>query len=195
VEGPAPTGFNLGLEPVQPAELAIPDRALVVLIGPSGAGKSTFAAKHFRPTEIVSSDACRALVSDDENDMSATPAAFRLLHSIAGERMRLRRLTVIDATSVQRKWRRPLLALADEHRRPAVAIVFDLAEELSIERNRGRAVRNLDAEVVHRQAGQLKHSLTGLGKEGFSHVYVLDSPAAVDSAIVVRQRTPIRSKS
>jgi protein phosphatase len=173
----------------------IPHIALVVLIGPSGAGKSTFAAKHFRPTEIVSSDACRALVSDDENDMSATPAAFRLLHSIAGERLRLRRLTVIDATSVQRKWRRPLLALADEHRRPAVAIVFDLPEQLCIDRNRGRAVRNLDSEVVHRQAGQLKHSLKGLGEEGFYHVYVLDSPAAVDSAIVVRQRTPIRSKS
>jgi protein phosphatase len=176
-------------------KVTIPEPSLVILIGPSGAGKSTFAAKHFRPTEVVSSDECRAMVSDDENDMSATPAAFRLLHAIAGERLRARRLTVIDATSVQPKWRKPLLTLADEHRRPAVAIVFDLPEELCIQRNRGRAARNLSAEVVHRQIGQMKHSLTGLGAEGFGQVCILDSPAAVDSATVVRQRVGAKRKS
>lgn len=167
-------------------DLTIPDRALVVLIGPAGAGKSTFAAKHFLPSEVVSSDACRALVSDDENDLSATPAAFRVLHSIASERLRLRRLTVIDATSVQRKWRKPLLALAREHKRPAVAIVFDLPEELCVERNRGRASRSLGPEVIHRQLGQMKRSLAGLTEEGFDYVYVLDAVEAVDSSVVLR---------
>jgi protein phosphatase len=188
VEGQAPASTSLDLGEAQPARLTIPDRALVVLIGPSGAGKSTFAAKHFRATEIVSSDECRAMVSDDENDMSATPAAFRLLHAIAGERLRARRLTVIDATSVQRKWRIPLLALAVEHRRPTVAIVFDVPEELCIQRNRERAARNLGAEVIHRQVGQMERSLEGLGEEGFGQVYILDSPGALDSASVVRQR-------
>ena len=37
--------------------LTIPDYCLVVLIGASGSGKSTFAARHFLPTEVVSSDA------------------------------------------------------------------------------------------------------------------------------------------
>lgn len=135
------------------------------------------------------------MVSDDENDMSATPAAFRVLHAIAAERLRARRLTVIDATSVQRKWRIPLLALADQHRRPAVAIVFDLPEELCIQRNRERAVRDLGAEVVHRQVGQMKRSLKGLAEEGFGQVYILDSPAAVESATVVRQHIGAKRNS
>jgi ABC-type phosphate transport system ATPase subunit len=69
-----------GIIPVM--KLAFPELALVVLIGPSGSGKSTFAKAHFLPTEIVSSDACRGIVSDDENDQSATEEAFDLLHYI-----------------------------------------------------------------------------------------------------------------
>ena len=68
-------------------QLTIPESALVVLIGPSGAGKSTFARHHFRPTEVLSSDACRALVADDEADQAATPAAFEVLHCIAAKRL------------------------------------------------------------------------------------------------------------
>ena len=93
-------------------KLTIPELSLVVLIGPSGCGKSTFAAKHFRATEVISSDHCRALVADDENDMGATPAAFRILHSIARERLRSGRIAVVDATSVQPESRKPLVALA-----------------------------------------------------------------------------------
>src|ERR1700674_5735496 len=64
--------------------LTIPELSLVVLIGPSGSGKSTFAAKHFLPTEVVSSDYCRALVSDSETDLDATGDAFDLVREIAG---------------------------------------------------------------------------------------------------------------
>ena len=65
--------------------LEIPELSLVVLIGASGCGKSTFARTHFKPTEVVSSDFCRGLVSDDENDQAATDDAFEALHFIAGE--------------------------------------------------------------------------------------------------------------
>ena len=68
-------------------EIKIPDLCLVVLVGASGSGKSTFAARHFAPTEIVSSDFCRALVSDDPNDQTATRAAFEVLHTIASKRL------------------------------------------------------------------------------------------------------------
>ncbi len=61
-------------------KIAIPEFALVVLIGSSGSGKSTFARQHFKPTEVLSSDACRGLVSDDENGQSVTKTAFELLH-------------------------------------------------------------------------------------------------------------------
>src|SRR5262245_65679129 len=96
-------------------QLSIPELALVVLIGPSGAGKSTFARTHFKPTEILSSDYCRGLVADDENDQSATGDAFDVLHFIARKRLAAGRLTVIDATNVQTEARKPLLALARAH--------------------------------------------------------------------------------
>src|SRR5579872_2935907 len=92
--------------------ILVPNLSLVVLIGPSGSGKSTFARKHFLPTEVLSSDACRAMVSDEENNQAATKDAFEVLHFIAAKRLALGRLTVIDATSVQPEARQPLVALA-----------------------------------------------------------------------------------
>jgi protein phosphatase len=166
--------------------LAIPANALVVLIGPSGAGKSTFAARHFVPTEVVSSDVCRALVSSDENNIAATPAAFRILHAIARERLKLGRLVVIDATSVRPISRKPLIALARKHRRPSVAIVFDLPLELCLERNHGRAGRMVPDGVILRQHDQMIRSQPGLDEEGFGRLFVLDSAASLDSAVVVR---------
>src|SRR6185503_4222294 len=89
-----------------------PELCLVVLVGPSGSGKSSFARKHFRPTEIVSSDVCRGLVSDDENDQSATKPAFEVLHTIVEKRLQRERLTVVDATSVRREDRKSLVQIA-----------------------------------------------------------------------------------
>ena len=167
--------------------LAIPGNALVVMIGPSGAGKTTFAARHFSPTEVVSSDVCRALVSGDENDIAATPAAFRVLHSIARERLKLGRLVVVDATSVRPASRKPLIALARRHRRPSVAIAFDLPLELCLERNRTRSSRTVPDGVVLRQHDQMVRSQPGLHREGFDRVYLLDSAESVDLAAVVRE--------
>src|SRR5215213_7847890 len=97
------------------ATLTIPNLSLVVLIGPSGSGKSTFARKHFRPTEVLSSDYCRGLVSDNENDQAATKDAFEVLQFIAAKRLAAGRLTVIDATNTQPEARKPLVALAREY--------------------------------------------------------------------------------
>src|SRR5258705_8917305 len=96
-------------------KMSIPKLSLVLLIGPSGSGKSTFARKHFLPTEILSSDACRGMISDDENDQAATKEAFEVLRFIAGKRLALGKLTVIDATNVQPEARKPLVALARQH--------------------------------------------------------------------------------
>jgi protein phosphatase len=175
--------------------LTIPELCLVVLVGPSGSGKSTFAAKHFLPTEVISSDTCRALVSDDENDMAATAAAFRVLYSIAGERLRSGRIAVVDATSVQPESRKSLVALGREHDCLLAAIVFDLPEKLCVERNRGRANRNLPSGVIHRQRDQMKRSMRGLQREGFRYIYVLDSVAAVDEAAIVRQPLWVNRRS
>src|SRR5881396_595586 len=123
-------------------KLTIPELSLVVLIGPSGSGKSTFAGKHFKPTEVLSSDWCRGVVSDDENSQAATKDAFEVLHFIAAKRLAAGRLTVIDATNVQLEARKPLVALAREYHVLPVAIVFNLPERLCQERNRNRSNRD-----------------------------------------------------
>jgi predicted kinase len=169
--------------------LEIPEPSLVVLIGPSGAGKSTFAARHFSTTEVVSSDECRALVADDETNMSVTPAAFRVLYAIARERLRAGRLTVIDATNVKAASRKPLVAMARKFGRPAVAIAFDLPLELCLERNAARAGRSVPADVVPLHHQQMTQSLPRLGDEGFAEVYLLSSAESIDRAVVDRHAT------
>ena len=167
--------------------LVIPERALVLLIGTSGSGKSTFARKHFKSTEIVSSDALRAAVSDDEADQSASADAFELLHLIAGKRLRGGRLTVIDATNVQRTARASLLTLAAQNSAPAIAIVFNLQVAACLTRSQSRLDRRVRGEVVEKQAADLAHSLPSLGDEGFGCVYVMDNPGDIDSARVLRE--------
>jgi protein phosphatase len=116
-------------------EIKIPELALVVLVGPSGSGKSTFARTHFKPTEIISSDFCRGLVSDDENSQAATNDAFDVLHFIAAKRLGAGKLTVIDATNVQPEARKSLIALAREYHCLPVALVLDIPERICRERN------------------------------------------------------------
>lgn len=168
--------------------LAVPELSLVLLVGASGSGKSTFAARHFAPTQVLSSDACRGLVADDENDQSATPDAFDVLNYIAGKRLAAGRLTVVDATNVQVEARRSLVELAKAHDVLPVAIVLDVPEEVCLERNAGRADRTFAAAVVRRQRSQLRRSLRGLAKEGFRKVHVLRSVDEVEAATIAYER-------
>ena len=169
--------------------LTIPELCLVALVGPSGSGKSTFAARHFKPTEVVSSDACRAMVADDANDQAATPDAFALLNFIAATRLRAGRLTVIDATSVQPQARKDLVQLARDHDCFPVAIVLNLPAGVCQARNRDRPDRQFGSGVVRRQAEQLRRSIRGLRREGFRYVYVLNSPEEVDAVAIERTRS------
>ena len=166
--------------------ITIPELCLVALVGPTGSGKSTFAYQHFKPTEVVSSDACRAMVADDANDQAATPDAFALLNFIAATRLRAGRLTVIDATNVQPEARKPLVELAREHDCLPVAIVLNMPEALCLARNRNRPDRTFGPHVARRQVEQLRRSLRGLRREGFRHVFVLNSPEEVESSAVER---------
>ncbi|MCU1338172.1 MAG: polynucleotide 3-phosphatase [Bryobacterales bacterium] len=159
----------------------------MLLIGASGSGKSTFARKHFKTTEIVSSDALRAAVSDDEADQSASADAFQLLHLIVAKRLRRGRLTVVDATNVQAELRRSLLHLTEPGTAPATAIVLNLPVDVCVARNESRPDRRVRREVIEQQTRDLLGSLPGLAQEGFQHVYVLDNPQDIDSASILRQ--------
>jgi predicted kinase len=169
--------------------LTVPARGLVLLVGASGSGKSTFAARHFARTEILSSDAFRALVGDDEADQTATAAAFDVLMRVLGHRLRRGRLSVVDATNARSDDRRRLLLLAASARRPTAAIVFDLPEAVSQARNRGREGRSVSPDVVARQAEHVRRSVAdpaAMLAEGLSVLHILDSPAAADRVQVVR---------
>lgn len=164
----------------------LPDPSLVVLIGPSGSGKSSFARQHFAATEVISSDFCRGLVADDENDQAATTDAFAVLHFIAGRRLAQPRFTVIDATNVQREARRGLVELAKQHDLFPVAIVLDIPEAVCQQRNRSRPDRSFGAHVVRQQRAQLHKSLKGLQREGFRRVHVLRSVEDIDAVEIFR---------
>jgi protein phosphatase len=169
-------------------ELSIPELSLVLLVGVTGSGKSTFARAHFKPTEVISSDFCRGLVADDENDQSATPAAFELLRFIVGQRLKAGRLTVVDATNVQPEARRDLVLVAREYDVLPVAIVLDLPERLCAERNALRPDRDFGPHVIRRQRQQLRRYLKGLPREGFRTVHVLHTPEDVQAATITRAK-------
>ncbi|MFF8769276.1 polynucleotide kinase-phosphatase [Kitasatospora sp. NPDC015120] len=171
-----------------PRRLPVTDVSLVVLIGTSGAGKSSFARKHFLPTQVVSSDFCRGLVADDENDQSASAEAFDVLHYIVGKRLAAGRLTVVDATNVQPEARRRLVRLARDHDVLPIAIVLDVPPGVCAERNRSRPDRQLPAHVVPRQHRELRRSLRGLEREGFRKVHVLRGEAEVEAAGIVLEK-------
>ena len=168
--------------------LSIPEFSLVVLIGASGSGKSTFATRHFKPTEVISSDYCRGLVADDENDQSATNDAFAVLHFIVARRLANRRLTVVDATNVKPEDRRHLVKIAREHHALPVAIVINPGESICHERNASRPNRQFGPHVVRHQTRAMKRGLRGLGKEGFRRSFELRSAEEVEAVTVERHK-------
>ncbi|MGZ6213939.1 MAG: AAA family ATPase [Candidatus Limnocylindria bacterium] len=158
--------------------------AMVVLIGPSGSGKSTFAARHFAPTQVLSSDALRAMIADDPNDQTATNAAFELLHTALAMRLAGRRLTVVDATNVEAWARERLLAVARRLGRPAAAIVFDLPLETCLERNAARTDGQVPPASIRRQLDRMRESIDHLAAEGFGPIAVLPAADTVDAVVV-----------
>jgi len=167
--------------------IKIPELCLVVLVGATGSGKSTFAARHFLATEVVSSDFCRGLVADDENDQKATEAAFEVLYLIAAKRLDAGRLTVVDATNVQPESRRGLIELAKAHDALAVAVVIDLPEQECAARNSSRPERQFGRHVLRNQREQLRRSLKAIRREGFHRVFVLSSEEEIAAARFERE--------
>ncbi|MCG8506537.1 MAG: polynucleotide kinase-phosphatase [Sphingomonadales bacterium] len=167
--------------------ISIPDYCLVLLVGPSGSGKSTFGARHFLATEIVSSDACRGIVCDDETSLEATGDAFDLVHFIVEKRLAARRLTVVDATNVRPEDRRALVRIAKRYHSLTIAFVFLTPEELCHERNADRPDRQFGRHVVRNHVRNLRRGLGGMNKEGIRFVYKLKTPEEMDTVAIERQ--------
>ncbi|MEY3053204.1 MAG: hypothetical protein RLY31_2989 [Bacteroidota bacterium] len=166
-------------------EIRLPEISLVLLVGPSGAGKSTFARKNFLPTEVVSSDYCRALVSDDENDLSATDAAFELLHFMAEKRLKMGKITVIDALNIRREDRARLVQLAKDNYALAAAIVLETPIRNLFDRHNSRTDRHFGKNVLEHQYNDFKRSIKTIEREGFSYVHFVNPEEEVN---IVRQK-------
>lgn len=170
-------------------QLKLPELSLVALIGASGSGKSSFARKWFKPSEIVSSDFCRLLVSDDENSMDASADAFDVLYYIVGKRLKRGLLTVVDATNVRPEDRKRLVALAREHHALPAAIILNMPEGVCIERTKTRTDRDLSPRVILNHITQLRRGMARFKTEGFRKVYEFRKPEEVDGVeSIVREK-------
>ena len=154
-------------------KIVMPRNSLVVLCGSAGCGKSTFALKHFLPTQVVSSDDCRARLCDDPTNQEITTLAFQLMHFIIERRLGLGRLTVADATNLKREDRRPMIELANRFGVNLVAIVFNVPLDICLSRNAGRA-RKIPAEGIVAQHSLVQPTLDSIKREGFHYTFVLD---------------------
>jgi len=169
-------------------KVSIPEFCLVLLVGPSGSGKSTFGRKHFRPTEVISSDYCRGIVSDDENDQTCTKEAFELLYFIVEKRLKSRKLTVVDATNIKPEDRKGLIQLAKKYHALSAAFIFDLDMNVCIERNKMRPDRMFGAHVVRNHVKALKRGLKRIKTEGIRYQFRLSSPEEVEAIEIDRQK-------
>ena len=174
--------------------ITLPELSLVVLSGPSGSGKSSFARKHFKPTEVLSSDYFRALICDDENEQSVNGPTFELLHLACSKRLILGKFTVIDATNVQQDARKAYLEMARRYHVLPIAIVLDLPAAQCNEWDQQRQNRHVGAQVIRSHRQQLERSLKRLGDEGFRAVHVLSSVEAVDTVVVEREPMRVNKK-
>jgi len=165
--------------------LRLPDFCLVLMVGPAGSGKSTFAARHFLPTEVLSSDEFRARICDDPTEQAVSADAFHLLHQLAGRRLAWRRLTVVDATNLKSQGRRDLVRLAARHQAASVAVVLDLPTDLVRARNQARA-RQVPDPVLARQTSDFHAELSALEREGFQAIHRIRDPQALQDLQIER---------
>lgn len=177
-----------------PIRLTLPRHGLVLLVGASASGKSSFAQRLFNPTEVLSSDHYRAVVSDDENNQAASRDAFELIETIVEMRLRRGRLTIIDAMNLQGRDRRPFLNLAEKYRRATAAVVFDLPDEIIQMHNAKRTDRTLPPETISRQIAKLRRSLPSLEGQGIGKIYVLKTEKEIDRTRIVRRAMKVKRR-
>ena len=179
--------------------------AIVLCIGPSNSGKTTLlntlvAQNVLHRTEIVSSDACRLLVSDTDfidttNDpdgilysdyQAISQQAFSLLKQIVIARAKLNKVSFVDATHLRAAERESYITIARKYHVPIIALVFDIDSETLLMRDTNRNFPR-GKKRVEQQLRTFKYELKGLKKEGFHAVYTWQG----EELNIVRQAPPL----
>ena len=155
-----------------PRIITIPRRTLLVLCGPAGSGKSTFAAQRFSATTIVSSDHCRAMICDDENNQKVNRDTFELFHLIIQKRLSLGRFTVADSTALQQDARHKLRELSRHFGYFGCLLIFNIPPEVCLEHNKSRN-RLVDEHVIPYHAGLLQRTILDTPHEGWELIHIL----------------------
>lgn len=182
--------MNANMNATEPNALEYPHCAVLMLVAPSGAGKSTFAARHFRASEILASDECRARIADDPREQTVTEDAFALLHFTLDLRLKHRRFTVVDSTALKPSARAQTLAAAAKRYVPVYALVLDVPLGECIRRDSLRTDRTVGEAVIKRQYVTFEQAKKEIVKDNaFAGVSVL-TMSEMDSAVVSRGASP-----
>jgi predicted kinase len=152
-----------------------------VLCGPAGSGKSTLAQqivdghrhKGSQTTMIVSSDACRALICDDEANQQANRDTFDLFYYIIGKRMYQNRFTIADSTALLPDARQRLLDLAQRHHYSKHLFIFNISFETCMQRDQQRK-RRVGEQVIAYHIGLLKQALLDAPTENWDRISLLN---------------------
>jgi predicted kinase len=137
-----------------------------VLVGLPGSGKSTWL---YGRRGVLSSDAVRGLLADDETDQTIHDRVFHTIRYLLKHRLELGRpVTYIDATNLTPQERAPYVACGAEFGCEMEAVFFDVPLDVCLERNAGRG-RVVPVEALERMAEKLEPPSTA---EGFARVII-----------------------
>ena len=146
-------------------------------MGPSGSGKSTWAEQRYRPQEIVSSDALRAVVGSGEYDLDASADAFAVLDQVVSARTRRGLTTVVDTLGLDADSRQRYRELGRVAGLPCVAVVFETPAALCRQRN-ARRDGPVPARVLQQQLARAAVVQADLDHEGWDVVLVVATDPA-----------------
>ena len=177
--------------------IRIAEGSLVVLVGPPASGKSTWAASHFPPHQIVSSDELRAVVGTGEHDQRASKDAFDVLDVVVERRLKRGLTTVVDSLGTEAKRRRRWIRAAAAAGRPCVAVVFDTDAATCRARNRARP-RSIPGNVMASMLARWPEVRAALADDGFAAVHppgdvivVAPDLVAAPAAAARQQEAPV----
>lgn len=174
--------------------IVLPYAGIVLLVGTSNSGKSTFLKKlienkQILPSEVVSSDDFRILVSDsdfidwtqkprDESDslynqyQKISEEAFSLMDLTIEKRCKLNKLTFVDATNLFSEDRKKYITIARKHHVPIVAIVMDVEQDVLLERDKIRDTPR-GKQKINQQYQTFKRERRFIKKEGYLATYFI----------------------